>query len=264
MTEAWASGDAYEDYVGRWSRSVAGAFVEWLSVGAGRRWLDVGCGTGALTAAILARCDPAAVVGVDPSEPHVEWARSHIDDERARFVVADAAYLPPDTVDVVVSGLSLNFMPGPAAALAAMRDRAPDGVVAAYVWDYAGRMELIRHFWDAALELDPAVSALDEGVRFSLCQPGRLAALWRESGLVDVSTRAIDVRTLFRDFDAYWAPFLGGQGPAPGYAVSLAEPARIALRERLRARLPVDEDGSIRLTARAWAVQGRSAPPVAR
>jgi hypothetical protein len=135
---------------------------------------------------------------------------------------------------------------------------APDGVVAAYVWDYAGRMELMRHFWDAAVALDPAAADLDEGVRFPICRPERLEAIWRGASLADVASRAIDVPTVFRDFDDYWRPFLGGQGPAPGYAMSLDEERRTALRERIRAALPVAGDGSIRLVARAWAVQGRS------
>ena len=258
MSEVWAGGDSYEPYVGRWSRKVAGPFLEWLGVGPGKRWLDVGCGTGALTGTILARCDPVKVVGVDPSAGFVAWATAHVDDPRARFVVADATHLPPGTVDAVVSGLVLNFVSDPPGALGAMRARAPEGIVAAYVWDYAGRMDLIRHFWDAAAELDPAAAGLDEGVRFPVCDPDRLEALWGDSGFVDVASRAIDVPTVFRDFDDYWTPFLGGQGPAPGYAMSLDASRRTALRDRIRDRLPVASDGSITMTARAWGVRGRS------
>lgn len=111
MCEVWASGDAYEPYVGRWSRLVAAKFLDWLDIGTEHRWLDVGCGTGALTAAILACCDPATVVGVDPSEGYVAWSAAHVDDVRARFEVGDATHLPPGAVDVVVSGLVLNFVP---------------------------------------------------------------------------------------------------------------------------------------------------------
>ena len=251
----WAGGHAYEPYVGRWSRLVAAAFLDWLGAAPRRRWLDVGCGTGALTSSILERADPAGVVGVDPSEHYIAWATAHVHDDRVRFVVADAAHLPAGPADVVVSGLAINFMPDPGAALDAMRARAP-GIVAAYVWDYAGRMELMRHFWDAAAGLDPTAAELDEGVRFPICRPDRLEALWRDHGLVDVATRAIDVPTVFRDFDDYWMPFLGGQGPAPAYAMSLDEGRRGELRDRLHAALPVAEDGSISLTARAWAVRG--------
>ena len=258
MSEVWASGDHYEQYVGRWSRVVADEFLDWVAVGPGRRWLDVGCGPGALTAAILARCDPVEVISVDPSERYVAWAATHVDDGCARFVVADAMELPPVKADVVVSGLVLNFISDPRAAVAEMRVHAPGGVVAAYVWDYAGRMDMIRYFWDAAITLDPAAAPLDEAVRFAICRPSQLETLWRETGFVDVVTRAIAVPTVFRDFDDYWAPFLGGQGPAPGYAMSLDEGRRAELRDRIRARLPTAGDGSITLIARAWAVRGRS------
>ena len=253
----WADGDAYELYVGRWSRLVARDFLRWVGAGPRLRWLDVGCGTGALSAAILAECDPLEVVGVDRSEAHVAWTSAHVHDDRARFAVADAADLPAVTVDVVVSGLVLNFLPDAGAALRAMRERAPAGTVAAYVWDYAGRMDLMRYFWDAAGSLDPD-SGLDEALRFPICHPDRLRGLWEDAGFADVAVQAIDVPTVFRDFDDYWAPFLGGQGPAPEYAMSLDEERRQQLRERLRATVPVAEDGTVRLIARALAVRGRA------
>ena len=253
----WADGDAYELYVGRWSRLVARDFLRWVGAGPGLRWLDVGCGTGALSTAILDQHEPVEVVGVDWSEAHVAWTAAHVSDDRARFLVADAAHLPAVTVDVVVSGLVLNFLPDAGAALEAMRQRAPAGTVAAYVWDYAGRMDLMRHFWDAVGSLDPDAS-LDEAARFPICHPDRLGALWQEAGLADVAVQAIDVPTVFRDFDDYWAPFLGGQGVAPAYAMSLDVERREQLRERLRATVPVADDGTVRLIARALAVRGRA------
>jgi len=114
----------------------------------------------------------------------------------------------------------------------------------------------MRIFWDAAAALDPAANELDEGRRFPICRPEPLAALFRGADLRGVEVRAIDVPTVFRDFDDYWAPFLGGQGPAPGYVMSLSEEARATLRDRIRATLPTAADGSIALTARAWAVRG--------
>ena len=135
----------------------------------------------------------------------------------------------------------------------------PDGRVAAYVWDYTGGMELIRRFWDAAAALDPAAADLDEGRRFPLCQPEPLAGLFRDAGLAEVAVRPIQVPTVFRDFDDYWTPFLGGQGPAPGYVLSLDGAGRAALREELATRLPAAADGSIALAARAWAVAGTAA-----
>jgi hypothetical protein len=124
-------------------------------------------------------------------------------------------------------------------------------------------MGLLRAFWGAAGELDPRARELDEGARFPLCRPEPLRALLSGAGLSDVDVRPIDVPTRFRDFDDYWTPFLGGQGPAPGYAMALDEERRTALRERLRAQLPAAADGSIELVARAWAVRGvrPAAPP---
>lgn len=255
----WASGSPYELYVGRWSRLVAREFLAWLNVPTGSRWLDVGCGTGALSQTTLREADPTEVTGVDQSEGFVGHAREQVKDERVAFEVADAQHLPFEDArfDAVVSGLVLNFIPSPEQALAEMaRVVRPDGTVAAYVWDYADGMQLMRHFWDAAMALDPDAQSLDEGPRFPICRPEPLDALFRSAGLSDVSTRPIDVPTIFRDFDDYWSPFLGGQGPAPSYALSLDEPARDALRDRIRAALPVATDGSIHLTARAWAVRG--------
>ena len=257
----WVSGSRYEAYVGRWSRLVAQDFLTWLAVPPGARWLDVGCGTGALTDTILRQSDPAEVVGIDPSGGFVAHAREHVRHERATFEVADAQALPFERArfDAAVSALALNFVPHPERALAEMvRVTRPGGAVAAYVWDYAGGMQLMRHFWDAAAALDPRAGELDEGHRFPLCRPAPLEQLFRDAGLERVEVRSIEVPTDFRDFDDYWVPFLGAQGPAPGYAMSLDEPRRAALRDRLRAALPAAPDGSIRLTARAWSARGRA------
>lgn len=259
VRERWAVGDLYEPYVGRWSRRVARDFVGWLAAPAGLAWLDVGCGTGALTATIAAHAAPARLAGIDSSAGFLDLAGQRLG-AAAELRPGDALDLPfaPAEFDRAVSGLVLNFVPEPARLAAEMaRVVRPGGEAALYVWDYAGRMELMRRFWDAAAVVDPGGAELDEGRRFPICRPEPLAALLEESGLAEVQTRAIDVPTIFRDFDDYWTPFLGGQGPAPGYCVSLSEGARTALRERLRETLPTQPDGSIHLTARAWAVRGR-------
>jgi SAM-dependent methyltransferase len=255
----WASGDAYEPYVGRWSRLVAREFLAWLDQPKGGRWLDVGCGTGALASAILASADPAAVHGVDPSDGFLATARRNLIDPRVRLENGNAMNLPVESAayDAVVSGLVLNFVPKPAQAAAEMRRAVrPGGTVALYVWDYGGEMQMMRHFWDAAVALDPAAQAKDESARFPLCNPAPLESLFRTAGFKDVALRAIDVPTVFRDFDDYWTPFLSGQAPAPGYNMSLSEDRRAALRERLRATLPFEKDGTLRLIARAWAIRG--------
>lgn len=257
--DVWASGEGYEPYVGRWSRIVAREFLMWLDIPPGSYWLDVGCGTGALTQTILQLAAPQTVMGIDAAQGYITFARGKITDSRAVFQLGDAQALPVDTAsyDAVVSGLALNFVPQPDRAVAEMaRAARPGGLVAVYVWDYAGRMQLMRHFWNAVVALDPNSADLDEGRRFPLCNPRPLADLFHNAGLNRVEVRPIDIWTEFKDFDDYWSPFLGGQGPAPGYVTSLSEVDRTELRERIRAGLPFALDGSLPLMARAWAVRG--------
>jgi SAM-dependent methyltransferase len=257
--DPWSHGERYEPYIGRWSRLVAQEFLAWLAVVLGQRWLDVGCGTGALTQTILRVASPSAVTGIDPSAAYLARARASTSDARAEFMIGDAERLPVEenSYDAVVSGLALNFIPDPARAAAEMvRVTRLGGTIAAYVWDYADQMQLLRRFWDAAVVLDPQARELDEGSRFPLCAPEPLERLFAETGMREVVVQGIDVCTVFRDFDDYWAPFLGGQGPAPSYVLSLDEAQRAALRERIQASLPVAADGSISLRARAWAVKG--------
>ncbi|MPZ42370.1 MAG: methyltransferase domain-containing protein [Betaproteobacteria bacterium] len=257
VSDTWERGSPYEQYVGRWSRQVAPKFLSWLDIPSGRRWLDVGCGTGALCAAILDRCSPALVAGVEPSDGFLKTAKENLEG-RAALHQGSATAIPLNdvSVDVVVSGLVLNFVPDQRAALLEMtRVTGKGGTIAAYVWDYAGRMELMRFFWDAAAEIDPDSVKLDEGVRFPLCRPEALEELFTSTGLDKIEVKPIDITTPFANFDDYWQPFLGGQGPAPAYAMSLDETARARLRHRISDRLPIAANGSISLTARAWAAR---------
>ncbi len=245
---------AYEGYVGRWSALVAADFLERLAAPTSIPWLDLGCGTGVVTAAI-GRRGVQEVYGLDPAEGFVLHAAATV---RGRFTVGDAQRLPfrDGTFGVVVSALVLNFIPDLAAALAEVhRVLRRGGVAAAYVWDYAGEMQLMRRFWDAAVVIDPRAAVLDEGRRSTICRPEPLARAFLEAGFSGITTWPIDVPTRFRDFDDYWTPFLGGTGPGPAFAVSLDELRRTALRDRLRATLPIAADGSIGLIARAWAVR---------
>ena len=259
VADVWDDSDSYEAYCGRWSRLVAAAFVRWLGLPAECTWLDFGCGTGTLTREILAATQPRLVIGCDRSPAYVAFAHAQTTDERTQFISGDLATLPhiDGGFDVVVSGLVLNFLRVPLEGLAAMRARArPGGVLAAYVWDYAEGMQMMRLFWDAACTLDPAANELHEGKRFPLCQPDPLRQLFEEAGLRDVQVQPLEVATVFRDFHDYWKPFLGGQGPAPGYAKSLIPERQERLRDLLRSQLPTESDGSIALTARAWAAKG--------
>lgn len=258
MNDAWLEADAYEAFMGRWSRVLAVRFVEWLHPAFSAHWLEVGCGTGALTSAIHSRCEPASIVACDPSTAMLEHGRRELDDSRTTFVVAGADDLPRRSggFDVVVSGMALNFFPDPQRAMASFRERVrPGGVVAACVWDYAERMAFLRCFWDEAAVADPRAAELDEGRRFPLCRPDALAASFTSAGLRGIETGAIEIPTVFADFDDFWRPFLRGTGPAPSYVASLDDAGRAVLRERLRTRLG---NGKIELRARAWAVLGTS------
>jgi SAM-dependent methyltransferase len=257
--ENWGLGGPYEQYVGRWSRNVAKEFLAWLDVTPDRAWADVGCGTGALVGGILADCDPKSIAAVDRSEGFIAEAQRRTADPRVRFEIGDATALPwpSGAYDVTVSGLVLNFVSDAESMTREMaRVTRPGGKVAAYVWDYAGGMQMMRHFWDVAMELKPDDSTLDESERFPLCQPNPLEDLFCRAGLTSISVRPIDIATVFRDFDDYWLPFLGKQGAAPTYLASLNEEKRDRIRDVLNTRLVPDASGSIAMTARAWAVQG--------
>jgi SAM-dependent methyltransferase len=254
VRDAWAAGDRYEPYVGRWSRRVASRFLEFLAAPSGGEWLDVGCGTGALSETALDEGGAGAVTGIDPSAGFVGFARERLDGRAASFDVGNAQDLPyaPGYFDVVVSGLVLNFVPDPALALREQhRVLKPGGVVGAYVWDYP-RMEMMARFWEAALAVDPG-DVPDEAVRFSGWTDAGLAERLHEAGFTNIGTSAIEIPTVFADFDDLWTPFLGGQGAAPSYLATLDEERRDTIREVMRAGVPVD--GPIELTARAWAAK---------
>ncbi len=255
--ENWAAGDSYERYMGRWSWQAAQHFVKWLAVEPHQFWLDVGCGTGALTRAVVKIAAPQTVFALDPSVDFVKYARQRT--EKAHFLAADALSiaLRDNTFDAVVSGLALNFIPQPAQALRDMRRVVkPDGLVAAYVWDYAGKMEFLRYFWDAAIELDANAAPFDQAKRFPICQPDPLRQLWTEAGFRNVRIEPLDVATVFANFEDYWEPFMLGNFPAPKYVAALADVERNNLRDAVRAVLPFEADWSIHLISRVWAVRG--------
>jgi len=257
----WSDGLAYEAYVGRWSRFVAEQFLAWLDIPLNSSWLDLGCGTGVLIRSIIKLASPAKIFGIDRSTGYVMYARHEAHHQETHFLVGDVLNLPlvENSCDVGVSGLVLNFITNPQKAVEEMkRAVGSGGQVAVYVWDYAGGMQMIRHFWDAAVSLDPQAARYDEGLIFPICKHEALANLFNSTGFREVEVRAFDIPTHFKDFNDYWSPFLRGQGPAPGYVRMLDEKQRIALMERIRLSLPVAQDGSIHLWARAWGVRGKS------
>ncbi len=262
--DAWSAGRHYENYMGRWSRRIADQFLEWLDPDPELDWLELGCGTGALSSALLSRAAPKSVTITDLSRDFLDHTRGLITDSRATFEIADAQSLPFEDVcfDAAVSGLTLNFVPDRHLALSEMRRVVrPGGTIAFFVWDYpGGGMGFIDAFWKAAASLDPEASALDEARRFSFCTPGGLNELCEVAGLADIETSPIETETEFPDFESFWNPFTLGAGPAPGYCSNLTDQKLAALKTALGDL--VGKDTPIRLPARAWAVRSRK--PVRR
>lgn len=259
MNDTWASGDAYEKFMGRWSKPIAQKFLTWLAVPEARSWLDVGCGTGSLTKLILAAHQPKEIIAIDSSRDFILHAQHLITNPSVHFKVGSAQSLElvSDSVDATVSGLVLNFVPQPKVAIAEMvRVTKPGGKIGIFVWDYAEGMQMLRYFWNAAIELDHKARELDEASRFSLCREGQLESLVREAGLQQVEAAPIEVETIFQNFEDYWQPFLGNVGPAPSYAMSLDQNGRKRLEDKLRKSLPINDKGAIAILARAWAVKG--------
>jgi len=257
--DAWSVGQSYEHYMGRWSRQIAARFLDWLKPPPDADWLDVGCGTGALTEAVLAKCRPRSILAVDPSGDFIAYARAALPDPRVRFAAANALSLPADsgTLDVVGAALVLNFVPDRRAALyEAQRVLKPRGLLGFYVWDYpGGGMGLIDAFWKAATEIDAKAADLDEGKRFPFCTRDGLRGLCEDASLGSVVVEPIEIDVAFATFEDLWEPFTLGVGPAPGYCASLGPDMRAALKAALAWR--VGTDGPIRLGARAWAARAR-------
>lgn len=260
--DAWQAGDSYDGYMGRWSWQIAPRFLDWLGAPDRLDWLEIGCGTGALSAAILARCNPRSLLAIDPSEGFIATARRNVPDQRAQFRVTDAQSLPVETAsrDAIASALALNFVPDRERAFAEIRRVArSDATIGFYVWDYpGGGLEFVNAVMSAAAVLDPAAQELSEDRRFPFCTPDGLRALVTRAGLASVKCAAIEIPTVFKDFDDYWLPFTWGAGPVPGYCASLSPDARQRLRDRLHDTLPRGEGGTIAFAARAWAIKARA------
>lgn len=255
----FSEAEAYERFMGRWSRPLAPPFLTFAGVKDGDRVLDVGSGTGSVALAVSAEAPAGRAVGIDPSPAYVAYARARAGGERVTFEEGDAQRLrfPDRSFDKSLALLVVNFIPDRAGAVREMaRVTRPGGVVAAAVWDYGGGMEMLRAFWDEAVALDPAVGPKDER-HMPLCRKGELAEFWTAHGLLDVREEPLTVPMTFSSFEDYWSPFLEGQGPAGAYVAALPEGPRRALEQRLRRRL-LGEGGDrpITLNARAWAVRG--------
>jgi SAM-dependent methyltransferase len=255
----FSAADAYERFMGRWSRELAPQFIKFAEVRDGDSVLDVGSGTGALSDSVAAAAPSSRIIGIDPSTSYVAFAQTHHAEARVRFEVGDAQQLrfADGEFDRTLSLLVINFIPDRAKAMREMiRTTKPGGIVAAAVWDYGTGMEMLRLFWDEARKLDPSADTRDER-HMPLCRSGELAAFWREHALENVTEKALLIEMQFLSFEDYWTPFLLKQGPAGVYVSNLAPAERERLRLRLRQRLLENgPDRPFTLKAQAWAVRG--------
>jgi len=260
----FSEAEAYERFMGRWSRRLAPLFVQFADVRDGDAVLDVGCGTGVLALHVAAEAPSSRITGIEPSAAYSNFARTRAPATKVKFEVGDAQQLrfSDSSFDRTLSMLVINFIPDRAKALREMiRVTRPGGVVAAAVWDYAEGMEMLRIFWDEAVARDPSVASRDER-HMPLSRKGELEAFWHENGLLDVEEQPLTIRLEFSSFDDFWTPFLAGQGPAGAHVASLSAAQRAGLQSRLRRRLlATGPDQPLTLTARAWAVKGIVAPP---
>jgi SAM-dependent methyltransferase len=256
----FADAEAYEKFMGRWSRLLAPLLVDFTGVRDEGLVLDVGSGTGVLAFSVAEKRPRCDVRGIDPSKEYVEFAASRNPfAERVKFEVGDAQQMlfRDATFQSSLSLLVFNFIPDSRKALReVIRVTNPGGAISAAVWDYGEGMRMLRLFWDAAVAVDPAARSLDES-HMPLCREGELRQLWTEGGLRDVHEHPLEIKMQFQSFADYWDAFLLGQGPAGAYVRGIAADRRTALKRKLRARLHLSSDDSpFSLPARAWAVRG--------
>jgi SAM-dependent methyltransferase len=256
----FGNAEAYERFMGRWSRLVAPLLVDFAGLDDEGPVLDVGSGTGALAFVVAKRRTGAHVTGIDPSPEYVAYATSTSPfPSRTVFQRGDAQALDfaDGTFAASLSLLVLNFIPDSGKALREVRRvTRPGGRISAAVWDYGNRMGMLRAFWDAAVDIDAAASKLDEKY-MPLCRSGELSHLWERGGLEKVHEQPLEIEMRFKSFADYWDPFLLGQGPAGSYVRTIDPNQLQALRSAVKRRLAISsENQTITLPARVWAVRG--------
>jgi ubiquinone/menaquinone biosynthesis C-methylase UbiE len=246
------SGDAYDRFMGRYSRPLAPAFADFAGVPSEGRVLDVGCGSGVLTEELARRVGADHVSGVDPS-PLLAACAERVPGAELKQGWAEALPWADDSFEAAIAQLVIHFMEDPAAGVGEMaRVTRPGGVVAGCSWDFSGGMEMLRLYWETARDLDHDLS----GEYRSFGTLEELDALWHELGLEEVEAGPIEVSSEYESFDELWDTFLLGVGPAGQYIVSLPPDRQTTLKDAYRERLGVG-DGAFTLGARAWAARGR-------
>jgi SAM-dependent methyltransferase len=255
----FANAKGYESFMGRWSGRLAPLLLAFSHVRDGWQVLDVGSGTGSLALEIVRRKPNCLVTGIDPSPEYVAYASSRVSSPAVTFEVGNAQspIFPAGKFDASISLLALNFVPDAARALVELkRVTRVGGCICAAVWDYGGRMDMLRIFWNAAIVIDSKAEAEDEK-HMPLCRAGELQQLWNDAGLADIEEQPLEIATRFKSFDDYWQPFLAGQGPAGARVARLSPERRLELRDKIKQLLPDESNsGSFDLKARAWAVRG--------
>jgi SAM-dependent methyltransferase len=256
-----SDGAAYEIFLGRWTKALAPLLIDFASLPGDGALLDVGTGTGSLARAMAARWPSRHIVGVDVAEPYIAFARAGSTGAQPEFEIGNAAALryADGAFAGAVAQLVLNFVPDAGAALAEMRRvTRRGGTVAAAVWDFRGGLVYQRLFWDTAAGIDPrAADARDRLFSGTLALPDGLPALFNAAGLAGVQRGSLTIRMNYANFDDYWQPLLGGQGPVGTYVTSLDENLRWRIAEAVtRAYCSGAPDGERSLTATAWAVRG--------
>jgi ubiquinone/menaquinone biosynthesis C-methylase UbiE len=257
LTTTWNDGDAYERFMGRWSRLAGKEFLDWLALPKSLRWLEVGCGTGAFTEVLQQAADAIEIVAIDTAAAHVAQAKSRIKGENVRFEVADACSMSfEDTrFDVAVSALVLNFIPDRAKAVAEMRRVVRrGGTIAAYVWDFAGARETAQHLNSAIKEIEG--SDTKRALNADSTGQENLKTLFEAVGLMNVVTRPIEILVSYRHFDDYWDSNTGFTSPVGNFVKGLSDDRRLKLRQLVKNTLPSDKNGAIAYTAQVNAVMG--------
>jgi trans-aconitate methyltransferase len=256
--EQWDNTQGYDLYVGRWSQLISQDFIDWLNPKSNLKWLEIGCGTGALTKVIVDKCSPAYLLAVDKSDSYLTKAKESIDSKNVDFSNVDLSSYPlKEEFDQVTSGLVLNFIPQiHELLLHLMKNLRSGGQLSAFVWDYGGHYQPMRHFWDAAKEVSPGAEKYDAGVKFDICTKEKLIQLFELLGLNEVQFTTIERIATFRNFDDYWLPIASAQGSVTEYISTLAEKEKDRLKETIKRRLPIAFNGEIKLIISALAVKG--------